>query len=397
LYLTAFIAGLVCTLGVALDAFQTIILPRRPAGRLRITRIFFFLTWGPWAAVTSRVDSKRVREQLFSIYGPLSLLLLLVLWAVLLVIGFALFFFALGSPFADTMPGPSSGLLYHLRTDLYVSGTTLFTLGLGDVVPQILPARILLILESGVGLGFVALVIGYVPVLYQAFSRREVSIALLDARAGSPPTATELLRRHGFEGGHEALTVLLAEWERWAAEILESHISYPILCYYRSQHDNQSWLSALVSILDSCALLISIVEGSSARQAQLTFAVARHALVDLGHVFHLEERAKQAASQDRLPPQEFSRLCETLSDIHLRMCGDSASANRLRALRTLYEPHAIALSDYLRMSLPTWIPAPNAKDQWLTIARLRDEAAAVLSRDEQITPPFAAQIHHDDH
>ena len=155
-----------------------------------------------------------------------------------------------------------------------------------------LAARALIICESGMGLGLVALVIGYVPVLYQAFSRREVSVALLDARAGSPPTSTELLRRHAFEGGQEALTVLLAEWERWSAEILESHISYPLLCYYRSQHDNQSWLSALVAMLDSCALLISIMEGASARQAQLTFAMARHALIDLGHVFHLEAQAK---------------------------------------------------------------------------------------------------------
>jgi hypothetical protein len=97
--LAAFIAGLVCCLSVALDAFQTIILPRRPAGRLRITRLFFILTWWPWATLAAHTRNKRVREQLYSIYGPLSLLLLLVLWAVLLVTGFALFFFALGSPY----------------------------------------------------------------------------------------------------------------------------------------------------------------------------------------------------------------------------------------------------------------------------------------------------------
>src|SRR6202041_1682652 len=132
------------------------------------------------------------------------------------------------------------------RTDFYVSGTTLFTLGLGDVVPHSLYARAVIIFESGVGLGFVALVIGYLPVLYQTFSRREVSVALLDARAGSPPNAAELLRRHGFEGGEEALTVLLVEWERWAAEILESHISYPSPTDYQVSVDSQSCLGALV-------------------------------------------------------------------------------------------------------------------------------------------------------
>ena len=233
-------------------------------------------------------------------------------------------------------------------------------------------ARALIILESGVGLGFVALVIGYLPVLYQAFSRREVSIALLDARAGSPPNAAELLRRHGFEGGEEALTTLLAEWERWSAEILESHISYPILCYYRSQHDNQSWLSALVAILDTCALLISVLEGASSRQAQLTFVMARHALVDLGQVFHVQElEAGSVQREDRLPPAEFNRLCGALGENHLRLCGDPASAKRLHTIRALYEPHAYALSEYLRMTLPVWVTTPKEKDQWRMLTKLQ--------------------------
>jgi hypothetical protein len=323
---------------------------------------------------------------------------LLVLWAVLLVVGFALFYFAMGSPLADAAHLEETGWLAHFGTDLYVSGTTLFTLGLGDVVPRSSDVRALIIAESGVGLGLVALVIGYVPVLYQAFSRREVSVALLDARAGSPPTSTELLRRHAFEDGDRALTELLAEWERWSAEILESHISYPILCFYRSQHDNQSWLSALVAMLDSCALLISIMEGTPARQAQLTFAIARHALIDLGHVFHLEAEAKLAESNDsRLPPVEFARLCEVLGDIGMRMCGDTASSSRLRTIRGLYEPHAIALSEYLRMSLPTWIPEPHAKDQWRTIARLRSEAEAVLSGGVVSEHAAAARLHDVEH
>jgi Ion channel len=385
MHLVALIAGITCCVGVALDAFQTIILPRRPSGRLRITRVFFISTWNPLSAVTPHIRSARAREQIYGMYGPLSLILLLVLWGVLLIFGFGLCYFAMGSPFVEAVH--LQGIAASFRTDLYVSGTTLFTLGLGDVVPRSFTVRMLLILESGVGLGFIAMVIGYLPVLYQAFSRREVSVALLDARAGSPPTSTELLRRHGFEGGQEALVVLLAEWERWSAEILEPHISYPILCYYRSQHDNQSWLSALVAILDSCALLIAIVEGTAARQAQLTFAIARHALIDLGHVFHLEKRAAAVRSveADRLPPQEFAKLCDALSDLHMRMCRDSDAAQRLHSLRALYEPHAHALSDYLRMPLPTWIPAPLAKDQWKIVSQLRNRTEAVLTATSLIS------------
>jgi len=397
LYLIAFIAGIICLLGVALDAFQTIILPRRPTGRFRLTRFFFVATWGPWASMAQHTGNKRVREQIYSIYGPLSLLLLLLLWAGLLILGFSFFFYALGSPFTDIMGVQTMRGLSQYRTDLYVSGTTLFTLGLGDVVPHSLAARTLIIFESGVGLGFVALVIGYLPVLYQAFSRREVSIALLDARAGSPPTAVELLRRHGFEGGEKAITTLLAEWERWSAEILESHISYPILCFYRSQHDNQSWLSALVAMLDTCALLISVIEGTPSRQAQLTFIMARHALVDLGHVFHLEGDVAELRqrNENRLPPGAFGQLCDSLGEVHLRLCGDPASANRLHTIRALYEPEAIALSNYLRMTLPAWNPEFREKDQWRLLTKLRTEAEGVSSNlsDRART----ALLHHDEH
>src|SRR5439155_8729231 len=129
-----------------------------------------------------------------------------------------------------------------------------------------------------------AIVIGYLPVLFQAFSRREVMIALLDARAGSPPSAAQFLLRLGASRNIGAVDPFLAEWERWAAELLESNLSFPLLSYYRSQHDNQSWLAALTAILDSCAILIVGIKGHNPYQAQLTFAMARHAAVDLALV-----------------------------------------------------------------------------------------------------------------
>lgn len=392
MHIVAFIAGLFCCLGVALDAFQTIILPRRPTGRFRLTRLFFVVTWPPWVMMAEHARDRKVREQIYSVYGPLSLLLLLLMWALLLICGFGLFYFSMRSPFGDLMMLHTGSAWAQFGTDLYVSGTTLFTLGLGDVVPHSRLARAFIIFESGVGLGFVALVIGYLPVLYQAFSRREVSVALLDSRAGSPPNAAELFRRHAFEGAQEALIDLLAEWERWSAEILETHISYPILCFYRSQHDNQSWLSALVAILDTCALLISVVEGTPSRQAQLTFVMARHALIDLGHVFHLEKREAilRQGCPERLPPAEFDRLCGALGEFHLRLCGDLASANRLHTVRALYEPEAIALSTYLRMPLPQWTSEPREKDQWRLLTKLRTETEAVSGR-------APSTYLHDDH
>jgi hypothetical protein len=396
----ALIAGLLFCLSAVLDAFQTIILPRRPVGRLRITILFYIVTWTPWSWIARHTRNPKVREQFYSMFGPGSLLLLLIVWALLLVTGFGLIFFGLRTPFADTMADASA--LARLRTDLYVSGTTLFTLGIGDVLPRSLAARALIVIESGTGLGFVALVIGYVPVLYSSFSRREVSVALLDGRAGSPPTSTELLRRHSFPGGQEALVVLLIEWERWSAEVLESHISYPILCYYRSQHDNQSWLSALTAMLDTCALLISVVPGTASRQAQLTFAMARHALVDLGHVFHLEkcEAAWRArGGPNRLPPEHFHQVCDSMQQVGLRLCGDPEAPARLHALRALYEPQAQALADYLGMSLPGWVPEPRAKDQWKTVEAVRSQAASVF-KDKEILisdQAVAVRLQSEDH
>lgn len=400
MHIFALIAGCICCSAVFLDAFQTIILPRRATGRFRITRMFLIVTWKPWKALAERTRSTRAREQIYSVYGPLSLILLLLLWAMLLILGFGLFYFAIGTPFTDVMGVQTRAGLSQFRTALYVSGTTLFTLGLGDVVPHSMAARTLIICESGVGLGFVALVIGYLPVLYQAFSRREVNIALLDARAGSPPTAAELLRRHSFEGSEEALIDLLAEWERWSAEILESHISYPILCYYRSQHDSQSWLSALVSILDTCALLISVLEGPASRQAQLTFVMARHALIDLGNVFHIQEQRvwTEQAGRERLPQKDFDRLCDVLGEVRLRLCGDRASADRLHTIRALYEPHAGALSDYLRMPLPAWVPVVKEKDQWRLLSKLRSEAEAGGRHGTMIGGRAVAAVFlHDEH
>ncbi|MGB6974795.1 MAG: potassium channel family protein [Terracidiphilus sp.] len=356
------VLGSLCVVGVLLDAFQTIILPRRATGRFRITRLFYLATWAPWAFFAGRLHHPRKRETVFSYYGPLSLILLLVVWACVLILGFALIFYGLRTPFHDGLHQS------QFASDLYVSGTTLFTLGLGDVLPQGPLARGLVILESGTGLGFLAVVMGYFPVLYSAFSRREVSIALLDARAGSPPTAAELLRRHADAGAESALAVLLVEWERWSAELLESHISYPLLCYFRSQHSNQSWISALTSILDTSALLVAGVRGHEARQAQLTFAIARHAVVDLAQVFSLEPIRDLP---DRLPPARYQQLYESLCQSGVSVCRDDGSFERLQTMRGLYEGYAEALSRYLRMPLPPWFAEQPRKDNWQAVARLR--------------------------
>src|SRR5258707_641361 len=295
--------GILLIVVVLWDVFETIVLPRRVTRRFRLTRAFYRLIWLPWSAIARGFKKSKPRETFLSVFGPLSLLALLVLWAATLVFGFASLHWAFGSQIS--LVNGQAGFF----SDLYYSGTTFFTLGLGDIAPNGSVARAMTVIEASLGFGLLALVIGYFPVLYGAFSRREVNISMLDARAGSPPTAAELLRRHAKEDAADALSILLTEWERWSAELLESHISFPLLCYFRSQHTNQSWISALTCILDTSALLIAGVQGHEARQAQLTFAMARHALVDLAQIFSLIP-TKDAG--DRLPPERYERLYEQL-------------------------------------------------------------------------------------
>ena len=177
----AFIAGLVIFFVVVWDAFEAVILPRRVTRRFRLTRLYFRATWGVWRAAARLVPLKKTRETLLGIYGPISLPLLIGVWAIGLVLGFALMHYGAGSA-VDVV-----GIQPGFAVDLYLSGTTFFTLGIGDVVPHSPLARALTVLESGVGFSFLAIIIGYLPVIYQSFSRREINISLLDARGGSPP------------------------------------------------------------------------------------------------------------------------------------------------------------------------------------------------------------------
>ncbi len=252
--LLAVIPGLALILVILWDAFETIILPRRVTRRFRLTRFFYQTAWAPWSGLASSMRNRKRREKFLGLFGPLSLLILLALWALGLILGYAIALWAIDARLNQNFEPTFADFLY-------LSGATFFTLGYGDLVPTSRMGQMISVIEAGNGFGLLAIVIGYLPVLYQAFSRREVNISLLDARAGSPSSATEMLRRHAESGNLDELGSVLYEWEHWAAELLESHLSYPVLCYFRSQHDNQSWLAALATVLNTCALVMVGVKG----------------------------------------------------------------------------------------------------------------------------------------
>jgi hypothetical protein len=349
------LASLACIGLILWDAFEAVVLPRRVTHRYRIARFYYRLTWYLWRSLACRMRAGRRREALLSVFGPLSLLSLFVVWMGGLVFSFALLHWSIGTTLngVDGEPG--------YLTYVYLSGTTLFTLGYGDVTPTSTPGRLLAVVESGLGLGFLALVIGYLPTLYQATSRREVNISLLDARAGSPPSAAQFLLRLARSGKVADADPFLAEWERWSAEVLESHLSYPVLGYYRSQHDNQSWVAALTAVLDSCALLIAGVEGNDPYQAQLTFAMARHAAVDLSLVFAVRPRLPDA---DRLPADRLAQLGERLREAGLELRQGPEAEKRLSELRAAYEPFVNGLAERLMFTLPPVVPDAAVADNW---------------------------------
>ncbi len=355
----AAVSGLILLIAILRDSFETIVLPRRVTRRFRLSRWFYLSTWMLWSTVARKIRPGNRRENYLSYYGPLSLLLLLVAWALVLILAYALFQWGVSDPLQAPEKQQTFG------TYLYMSGTTFVTLGYGDVIPLSLLGRILAVAEAGTGFLFLALVIGYVPVIYQAFSRRELEISLLDARAGSPPSASEMLRRHYRDRTIDPLVQFLGTWERWCAEVLESHLSYPVLTYYRSQHERQSWLAALTTILDTCALMIVGFEGVSPLIVRPTFAIARHSAVDLAQIYGTPPLNPKL---NRLSKEDFIRLRDALADVGLVFHHEEDAERRLYEIRRSYEPFVNALADHLLVNLPPWIPATRTVDDWQTSA-----------------------------
>ena len=333
------------------DAFEVMLLPRRVKSRLRIVRLFFRFTWLIWSRTARRISSPETRHNYLSLYGPLSMVWLLVVWASGLIFGFGTLYWTINS----------GGVRLAWMSQLYFSGVTFFTLGYGDLVPHTSVARLLVVLEAGTGLGFIAIVIGYLPVLYQLFARREAKVILLDAVAGSPPSAVTLLARHAEAESMPELDDLLHEWQQWCAELMESQLSYPMLAFYRSQHDNQSWLAALTTVLDTCAVLMTQIRDVNTYQAQVTFAIARHAAVDLALVL----RAKAPASAlERLTAEQFTALRSSLEAAGVPLRDVAGGEEALRTLRANYEPFVRGIGERLLLIVPPLMTEDGVPDNW---------------------------------
>jgi hypothetical protein len=358
--IVAVVFGLIILWVVFLDAFETVVLPRRVTRHFRLTAWFYRRTWIPWRRIAGHIRTPSRQQGFLGYFGPLSLILLLAFWAACLIFGFALLQYGFGGHEQLGVERITFGrLVYH-------SGETFFTLGYGDILPTSGVARALSVLEAGMGFAFLGVVIGYIPVLYSSFSRREIQISMLDERAGSPPTATELLVRLAGSSENPAIEQIvldgvLRDWERWTAGLLESHLSYPVLSFFRSQHNNQSWLGALTTMLDVTSLILVGIEGIHPGQARLTFAMARHAAVDLAQVVNAQYDPK---APERLPDEVYVSLREKLAGAGLKLRADEQARQKLDKLRSMYEPYVHSTARNLMLSVPPWQQPEKTHDNW---------------------------------
>ena len=358
--IVAVVLGFIILWVVFLDAFETVVLPRRVTRHFKLTAWFYRQTWIPWRKIAEHIKKPSRQQSFLGYFGPLSLIMLLAFWATCLIFGFALLQLGFGGhEQLGKEPITFGSLLYH-------SGETFFTLGYGDILPTTPIARALSVLEAGMGFAFLGVVIGYLPVVYSSFSRREIQISMLDERAGSPPTATELLVRLAGSSENRAIEQIvldgvLRDWERWSAELLESHLSYPVLSFFRSQHNNQSWLGALTTMLDVTSLILAGIDGIHSGQARLTFAMARHAAVDLAQVVNARFDPE---APERLTDEGYDSLREKLADAGVKLRSGEEARQKLDKLRSMYEPYVYSTARNLMLSVPPWRHPEKIRDNW---------------------------------
>ena len=354
----AVIAGILLVVIVCWEAFETIVLPRTVSRKLRMTTVYFDTIWRVGFKVLKVLDRKpAARESLLAVVGPLALIALIALWSLGIIIGFASIQWGLMTPMSNLESG--------FWTNLYVSAATFFTLGYGDIVAISGLGRGVSMIEAGIGFGTLALVISYVPVLYQAYSARERVSLLLDSRAGSPPAGVELLICYGND--LSGLKEIFAEFERWGASLLETYLSYPILATYRSQHEMLSWIASLTCVCDACTLVQTAYQAdgpemeSLKRQARHTYAMLRHLAVDLSYILRVDPVAPPI---DRMDETMWPEVVSELQKSGAPVCGRTDACANFGDLRDGYEPFAYGLSQSLYLTMPPMYRPKHEMASW---------------------------------
>ena len=340
-------------LGVALvawvlnDVFNTVILPRPSPARYRPAGLLTRWSWRLWRRYAEGTPDPDRREQRLGVFAPAVVMTLLGLWIVLLIVGFSGILLALGDGVTPR--------LTDLGAAMYFAAISMLTIGYGDYVPTAFGSRLVAVAAGAVGLGIVALTITYLFSLYANFQRREVAIVTLDARAGAPPSGLTLLETCAGFGSDGELEEVFELWERWAAEVLESHLAYPILLFFRSTHDHESWVSAIGAILDATTLLLTTIEGGPRGQARATRALGSHLVEDIGRSFRFmaQRPGDRGPGIERV---EFDEARARLGAAGYTLVGDAETAWAAFARsRAEYADALNALARFLEVPPAQWI------------------------------------------
>jgi hypothetical protein len=337
------IAGVAVVVVIASDVFQSVIVPR-PTYTWRPSALISRGGWKIVGAIGLRTDNADRREALYGVYAPTLLVTLMIFWIVGLTLGFGLIFFALRG---DLKPPP---VTYWQA--VYYSGASLFTLGYGDITAQNGLARAFSLAAAGLGLGTFAIVTAFLFALFAAFQRRESFIVTMRERTGAPPSGVDFLERHVDLDmlGDLGATFRLAE--EWIADIMETHLAYPILSYFRSTHDYQSWVGTIGALLDASTIVITTIDIGNVGQAKMLSRLGRHLVNDYSYYYGFDVDLTGAAGIERA---EFNQMYERLAEKGLRMRDVETAWVEFAALRGSYAYPLNEMARWWRIPPALWI------------------------------------------
>jgi len=335
-----FALGALLALLVAWDLFQTVVVPRPSPGRFRISRYVVRDSWRLVKAIGRR-GPVRLRDTLFGLFGPGAAIMLLGIWLTVLSFGFGLMLFALREGLQPVPP--------DLGTAVYMAAASILTIGYGDIVPTVLATRVLVALAAMGGLGAVALVVTFLFSLYGSYQRRELRVVTLEAAAGAPPSAVGLFESYARLGVLDRFPPLFRAWEEWSAEVLDSHVAYPILGFFRSSHDGLSWISALGTVLDAASLVVTTIEGLPRGDAELARRVGSHLVEDLSNLGFGEGQVAWLQRAD------FDAACERLEAAGYRLAPRDRAWAAFETARLAYAPRLEAMANYWGVPATSWL------------------------------------------
>jgi hypothetical protein len=298
--------GALIVLITVYDVFQSVVMPRPAVGLVRLSFTLIRGGWRLWRKIAERPKKLQMRESALAAFAPMMLVALLVYWGFSLILGFALVSSGLH---AGLQPQPDS-----FGTTLYYSTGQMLSFSVAGIEATGVATRVFAAVEAASGFGLFALVISLLFSLFSSFQRRETAVVALDALAGAPPSGVQLLETCAKDSMPEQLVATFDEWRLWTVDVIESHLSYPLLFYFRSSHDNEAWANSFGAVMDAATLVLTTVEGGPVGQARLMHKVGAHFIADMREHFRYE--GEPVAGVER---EEFDEACARLERVGYRL------------------------------------------------------------------------------